>query len=37
MGNISFNIGDFKEILKNHENDFLFLDPPYYLGEIQNV
>lgn len=33
MRNISFNKGDFKEILKNHENDFLFLDPPYYLGE----
>ena len=23
---------DFKLVIKNHPNDFLFLDPPYYLG-----
>ena len=24
---------DFKEVLKKHQNDFLYLDPPYYIGE----
>ncbi len=24
---------DFQEVIKNHPNDFLYCDPPYYLGE----
>lgn len=29
--NIRVGCLDFKEVIKNHPNDFLFLDPPYYL------
>lgn len=25
--------GDFKETIKKHKNDFLYLDPPYYIGK----
>jgi DNA adenine methylase len=28
---LSVHHGDFKDILPNHHNDFLYLDPPYYL------
>jgi len=24
---------DFRDVLKKHQNDFLYLDPPYYIGE----
>ena len=29
--NLEINCASFEEILENHINDFLFLDPPYYL------
>jgi DNA adenine methylase len=29
--NISVNCLDFEEVIKKHKDDFLFLDPPYYL------
>lgn len=29
--NISVRCSDFENVFKNHPNDFLFLDPPYYL------
>ena len=31
LKNISLKCSDFEEVIKNHPNDFLFLDPPYYL------
>jgi len=31
--NLSVRCGSFEEVIKNHSDDFLFLDPPYYLGE----
>ena len=31
--NLTVKCADFEEVLKNHRNDFLYLDPPYYLGE----
>ena len=30
--NVSVRCADFKTSIKNHPDDFLFLDPPYYLG-----
>lgn len=33
LRNLSVNCASFEEVIKKHENDFLFLDPPYYLGE----
>lgn len=33
MSNLSVTQGDFRDVIKNHPADFLFLDPPYYLGE----
>jgi DNA adenine methylase len=32
-GNLKVQQGSFEEVMENHPNDFLFLDPPYYLGE----
>ncbi len=32
LKNLSVNNLDFKQSIKKHPNDFLFLDPPYYLG-----
>jgi DNA adenine methylase len=32
-GNLKVNQGAFEEIIDKHPDDFLFLDPPYYLGE----
>ena len=32
-GNLLVKCSSFEEAIKNHPNDFLFLDPPYYLGE----
>ena len=29
--NLQVSCSSFEDILENHENDFLFLDPPYYL------
>ena len=30
---LSVKQADFKDAIENHPDDFLFLDPPYYLGE----
>ena len=30
--NIHVEQADFKDVIKNHKYDFLFLDPPYFLG-----
>ena len=30
---LSVSCSDFKSVIANHTDDFLFLDPPYYLGE----
>jgi len=32
-GNIVVRCNSFENAIPNHPNDFLFLDPPYYLGE----
>ena len=32
-GNLKVFEEDFKSVIVKHSNDFLFLDPPYYLGE----
>jgi len=32
-GNLSVHCDSFENVIKNHPDDFLFLDPPYYLGE----
>lgn len=29
--NLSVNLGSFEDTIPNHKNDFLYLDPPYYL------
>ena len=31
-GNLSVKCESFEAVIRNHPNDFLFLDPPYYLG-----
>ena len=31
LKNLSVTTADFKEVIQNHPDDFLFLDPPYYL------
>ena len=33
LGDIKVFCDDFENVIKRHVNDFLFLDPPYYLGE----
>lgn len=33
LKNIKVLCADFKEAIQKHKDDFLFLDPPYYLGE----
>ena len=33
LKNLSISCCDFKEVIQKHKDDFLFLDPPYYLGE----
>ena len=30
--NLQVKCSDFREVIKNHPNDFLYCDPPYYLG-----
>ena len=32
LKNISVTCDTFENVIKNHPDDFLFLDPPYYLG-----
>ncbi|MDP2731118.1 MAG: DNA adenine methylase [Dehalococcoidales bacterium] len=31
--NLKVQCADFQEVIKNHPEDFLYCDPPYYLGE----
>jgi DNA adenine methylase len=31
--NLQVYCSDFKKVLKKHKNDFLYLDPPYYIGK----
>jgi DNA adenine methylase len=31
--NLKVECADFQEVIKNHPNDFLYCDPPYYLGK----
>lgn len=31
--NLKVKCADFQEAIKNHPNDFLYCDPPYYIGE----
>jgi len=31
--NLKVECADFQKVIKNHPNDFLYCDPPYYLGE----
>ena len=31
-GKLSVNQGDFEKVLKKHKNDFLYCDPPYFIG-----
>lgn len=33
LKNISVHCDDFENVITRHNDDFLFLDPPYYLGE----
>lgn len=33
LKNLSVQCSDFESVIQNHPNDFLFLDPPYYLGK----
>jgi DNA adenine methylase len=32
-GSVSVSCGSFEEVIPKHSDDFLFLDPPYYLGD----
>ncbi len=32
-GNLNVECADFQEVIKKYPNDFLYCDPPYYLGE----
>lgn len=32
-GNLKVECGDFQKIMKNHTEDFLYCDPPYYIGK----
>ena len=32
-GNLNVECADFREILKKYPNDFLYCDPPYYIGK----
>jgi len=31
--NLKVECADFKNVIKNHQNDFLYCDPPYYIGK----
>jgi len=31
--NLKLECADFREVIKNHPNDFLYCDPPYYIGK----
>ena len=34
---LSVNVGSFEETIPKHKNDFLYCDPPYYIGKDSNV
>jgi len=36
-GNLKLGTADFREILKKYPNDFMYLDPPYYIGPDSKV
>lgn len=31
--NLKVECADFREVIKDHQNDFLYCDPPYYIGK----
>jgi len=31
--NLKVECADFREVMKKYQNDFMYLDPPYYIGE----
>lgn len=33
FGNLKVKCSSFEDVIQKHTNDFLFLDPPYYIGE----
>ena len=35
--NLKVECADFQQIIKNHPNDFLYCDPPYYIGENSKI
>ncbi|MEO2154204.1 MAG: DNA adenine methylase [Nanoarchaeota archaeon] len=37
VNNIKVKVGDFKKTIPNHRRDFLYLDPPYYIGKDSKV
>ena len=32
-GNLKVKCDDFQNVIKKHKNDFLYCDPPYYIGK----
>lgn len=32
-GNLKVECSDFRKVLKKHRDDFMYLDPPYYIGD----
>jgi len=36
-GNLKVGVADFRDILKKYPNDFMYLDPPYYIGPDSKV
>jgi len=36
-GNLKVGTADFRDILKKYPNDFMYLDPPYYIGPDSKV
>ena len=37
LGNLKVKCDIFENVIEKHKNEFLFLDPPYYLGECSNM
>jgi len=36
-GNLKVGTADFRDVLKKYPNDFMYLDPPYYIGPDSKV
>ena len=36
-GNLKVDVGDFKDTIPKHNKDFMYCDPPYYLGDDSSV